>query len=370
MTYKLVEISKNNESPYLITEQDYISTRLESSTPTTESFIVNGEKLPENICTVGANGERIFVEKKLYFSEGRGFAFEIDFVNKTKKPLFENERVYFMGIVKSNFIIINYTDKVISNYQIIGNDFIAYVNSKTFETIWTTKKIFTYNILSDNNYIYAVNNDYRSIRCISIATGDDIWEFSVKKLGEYKTENKEDGLQEGQVSNLIAIHDERLIVQITGYREIVLDCATGEVLWMIDDFRNYLPEEIRFTIGLVTNGEIGKGLSNWHLISETNKMYLCWFAFVFEIDLEKQSLEVIYNNFKKVTFSQSERVGNLIYVVSSSDYYMYIFDIEKKEIIWTFEYPQKTYLSGYIKVHKDKIYLRDWNDNLLILERE
>jgi hypothetical protein len=50
MTYKLVEISKNNESPYLITEQDYISTRLESSTPTTESFIVNGEKLPENIC--------------------------------------------------------------------------------------------------------------------------------------------------------------------------------------------------------------------------------------------------------------------------------------------------------------------------------
>ena len=104
-------------------------------------------------------------------------------------------------------------------------------------------------------------------------------------------------------------------------------------------------------------------------MGETNKMYVCWFAFVFEIDLEKQSLEVIYNNFKKVTFSQSERVGNLIYVVSSSDYYMYIFDIEKKEIIWTFEYPQKTYLSGYIKVHKDKIYLRDWNDNLLILER-
>ena len=49
--------------------------------------------------------------------------------------------------------------------------------------------------------------------------------------------------------------------------------------------------------------------------------------------------------------------------------YLHIFDIEKRNIIWSFVHPEKTRIND-ISINKDKIYLKDWDDNLLILEPE
>ena len=83
-----------------------------------------------------------------------------------------------------------------------------------------------------------------------------------------------------------------------------------------------------------------------------------------------KEIKVIFNAFaKSMTLGRSIRIENLIYILGVNDIYLHIFDIEKRGIIWSFMHPEKTRIND-ISIYKDKIYLKDWNDNLLILERE
>jgi hypothetical protein len=69
----------------------------------------------------------------------------------------------------------------------------------------------------------------------------------------------------------------------------------------------------------MTTGDTSVGdIANWHCIQETNKMYLTWFSFVFELNIIKKEVNVIFNAFvKSMTLGRSVRIENLIYVLGS-----------------------------------------------------
>lgn len=211
----------------------------------------------------------------------------------------------------------------------------------------------------------------RLLRCISKETGEDIWQFSIKELGRYEPQDESGKFQDGLINRLITIYQNLLLIQISSFRVIALDTQTGKLIWMIDDFRKFLPEKTYSEIRWDTNEDIKRGQSsNWHIIPEINKMYLCWFMFVFEVDLLTQECVIIHDNYPVgIPFGGSERVENLIYFIGNNQNYCGIFDLNTRKIIWSFTHPQKV-LFSQLWVNENKIYLRDWNDNLLILERE
>lgn len=311
------------------------------------------------------------LQNKLYYIEGQGVAYEIDLKTNQHKLFLEDEFIGLEGFVDNKIIINNHSEKTKSQRTIIGNDFMAMVDTESHETVWTTKKLFRANFLYNEVNLYVKDFNGSLLRCISKETGEDIWQFSIKELGRYEPQDESDRFKDGVINRLIAIYQNLLLVQISSFRVIALDTQTGKLIWMIDDFRKFLPEKIYSEIRWDTNEDIKRGQSsNWHIIPEINKMYLCWFMFVFEVDLITQECVIIHNNYPVgVPFGQSERVENLIYFIGNNQNYFGIFDITARKIIWSFIHPQKVLFSG-LWVNEDKIYLRDWNESLLILEKE
>ena len=308
---------------------------------------------------------------KLYYIEGKGVSYEINLATSEHKLFWEGEFISFLGFVDADIIVQNSTDCVKSNFKSMENDFITMIDSESYKTIWTTKNLFNGNFLYDEKSIYVEDFIGSLLRCISKETGEDIWQFSIKELGRHEPQDESDRFKDGVINRLITIHQNLVLFQISSFRVIALDTQTGKLIWMIDDFRKFLPEKTYSEIRWDTNEDIKRGQSsNWHIIPEINKMYLCWFMFVFEVDLLTQECVIIHNNYPVgVPFGQSERVENLIYFIGNNQNYFGIFDITARKIIWSFIHPQKVLFSG-LWVNEDKIYLRDWNESLLILERE
>ncbi|MDZ7899413.1 MAG: PQQ-binding-like beta-propeller repeat protein [Arcicella sp.] len=334
-------------------------------------ILINNIVFEEDIKTSrpNFNGVGIF-KNKLYYTNDvfKGKSYVIDLVENRQYEFIKNDYIGFVGSYKDMILIENLTEKIESNYEIIDRGFISLVNPDTLETVWSNTKRFDSDFLSDEKSLYVVNG--YEIRCLDANTGIEKWSFPVNELGKYKPNNNYEGIKQGRVNGLIAIHQGVLIAQITDYKILGIDTNTGKKKWIINDFRKSLPQEIYKIVKPMTTGDTSVGdIANWHLIPETNKMYLTWFSFVFELDIITKEVNIIFNAFPEMTLGRSIRIENLIYVLGVNDNYLHIFDIEKREIIWSFVHPNETYIND-ISIHKDKVYLKDWNDNLLILERE
>lgn len=374
MKYKLLKNIKNtffdiaNEEYLVLSEKVYDKSKKWIDT----LIVINGNIFEESVKTYmcNFNGGGI-LNKKLYYIESEGESFVIDLINNVQDKFLENEFIGFKGFFKDKILIKNHTIKTKSNWEITGQDFMAMIDGNSKDTIWTTKKLFSSPFLSDEKTLYVVDVNCYEIRCLDANTGIDQWSFPVNELGKYKPNNNYEGIQQGQVNRLITIHQGVLIAQITDYNILSIDINTGKKKWIINDFRKSLPKEIYKIVKPMTAGDTSVGdIANWHLIPETNKMYLTWFSFVFELDIITKEIKVIFNAFaKSMTLGRSIRIENLIYILGVNDIYLHIFDIEKRGIIWSFMHPEKTRIND-ISIYKDKIYLKDWNDNLLILERE
>jgi hypothetical protein len=310
------------------------------------------------------------IDDELFYPEWDGEVFTINLESLEQKKILNGEYLGIIGRWKSNIIFKNHTINTKSNYKIFDKDFIVMINSDTYETIWTSEKLFSYNFLSDEKNLYVVDSNYCVIRSLDANTGIDQWQFSVKEIGKYFGEYEYEGIQDGLIDRLITIYQDSLIVQITLNRLICLDTQTGTLSWIVNNYRDFLPFETPEYVKLYFEGT-GRGQeSNWHLLRQTNKMYLCWWAYILEFNLDTQECVTLYDGLlEKMSTGVSQLVGNLLYSIANNGNEVRIFDVFERQFIWRYKFPEETRLNG-IQVHKDKIYLRDWNDNLLILERE
>jgi len=104
--------------------------------------------------------------------------------------------------------------------------------------------------------VYARGDKMKSVDFYSLENGSPLWQFSVSELGKRKWVNGSETIEEeGQVSKIIGIMGEVLVVVITGGGDrdrartqlIGLHTQTGELLWLLDGFEHegithpYLP---------------------------------------------------------------------------------------------------------------------------------
>jgi hypothetical protein len=150
-------------------------------------IIINGKEFKETIKTYWCNfnGGGILNEK-LYYIELEGESFVIDLVTNIQSRLMENEFIGFQGFFEDKILIKNHTIKTKSNWEILGHDFMAMIDSNSKDTIWTTRKLFSSPFLSDEKSLYVVDVNCYEIRRLDANTGIDQWNFPVNELGKYK----------------------------------------------------------------------------------------------------------------------------------------------------------------------------------------
>jgi hypothetical protein len=146
MKYKLINTLKATFPCVLTKEFTILKTQKKTDNESSSILYINGSRFKESIKFKKPNfNEAGLLFHKLYYIEGIGYSYEIDLKTGEHKVFLEDENIGFRGFVDDKIIIENVTDCVKSNFQTKENDFMALIDSKSHEIIWTTKKLFNGN---------------------------------------------------------------------------------------------------------------------------------------------------------------------------------------------------------------------------------
>lgn len=184
-----------------------------------------------------------------------------------------NGSLWINTLENNNLILANKVD----GYRILS--LIKITNEGKFEIIKELKNQY---IIGENlrkgSFLFH-RQDFEWIKCLDLSNDNHLWQFSVSELGKRKWVNGSETIEEeGQVSKMIGIMGEVLLVVITGggdrdrarTQTIGLHTQTGELLWLLDGFEH---EGITYT-HLPTTATLMPDAQNEFLVGFQNRYFI------------------------------------------------------------------------------------------------
>lgn len=225
------------------------------------------------------------------------------------------------------------------------------------------------------------NKKREKVMCFQRHSATPLWEYNVTEEGRYRDLRKRDSpLQAGEVKKIIALHDDCLVVAITGERLLGLDIHSGHKRWRIDSVPGAIPPYLLETPALA-NAAYFKMDANGHLFTFYQGIYI-------EIDARTGEVLKTINDYDRLKTLGIQLNHGQFYKHNTMLYYfrdgsqgslpqVVAYDLAQQAPAWTHVFQEENksevlmqYRLKSMIYDQGKIFVLDWNDVLTVLDAQ
>lgn len=217
---------------------------------------IKGVKISSNHIGYFTKSNNLIIDNKLVPELAFDF-FEINneiFVNGGENCIYSIDSSYNLlkriknkGIINTNQVmgLLSFDSVVDITKMSVSRSLSIYNFENLSEKVLPERFIIGQNVFTEKEILY--QSESSTIKYFDLTINKHLWQFSVSELGKRKWVNGSETIEEeGQVSKIIGIMGEVLVVVITGGGDrdrartqlIGLHTQTGELLWLLDDFEH------------------------------------------------------------------------------------------------------------------------------------